>query len=57
MMDELLDRKSEIMEAIDNHRYTIFLLEDELEQIEEELAELHDQQRQAEDLAWRQMKL
>ena len=52
-----MKRYYEIQEEIDNHKHAIYLLEDELEQIIEELAEFNESDRQSEDIAWRQMKL
>jgi len=55
--ERLMKRYYEIQEEIDNHRHAIYLLEDELEQITEELEELNEGDRQSENIAWRQMKL
>ena len=56
-MDKLIERINEIDDLIIQHRQSIFLLREEAETIQDELFELHTQQRQAEDRAWRQMKL
>gem|GEM_PF-5681911 len=53
----LMKRYYEIQEEIDNHKHAIYLLEDELEQITEELEEFNECDRQSENIAWRQMKL
>jgi len=46
-----------IEDEIDNHKHSIFLLEDEQETLLDELREIQEQDRLAEDRAWRQMKL
>lgn len=56
-MDKLIERINEIGEQIDQHKHSIFLLEDEREQIERELVELYTKQRQADDRDWQNMKL
>lgn len=69
--DELLERRYEIknklenlklinsqmQEEIEENEQTIFFLESELENIEEELSDLKRQEHQAEDYDWRKMKL
>lgn len=55
--DRILERLSMIEDEIDNHKHSIFLLEDEQEHLLEELREIQEQDRLAEDRAWRQMKL
>ncbi len=57
-MDKLVERINEIDGLIDEHKQSIYLLEDEIEQIEDELVELYNtRQRLSEDIAWRQMKI
>lgn len=56
-MDKLVERINEIEDAINQLTHSIFLLEEERELIQETLSEIHIQQRQSEDRAWRQMKL
>lgn len=56
-MDKLIDRINEIGDEISQHQHSIFLLEDEREQIEGELVELYTKQRQADDRDWQKMKL
>ena len=55
--DKILERLSMIEDEIDNHKHSIFLLEDEQEALLDELREIQEQDRQAEDRAWRQMKI
>ena len=55
--DKILERISMIEDEIDNHKHSIFLLEDEQETLLDELREIQEQDRLAEDRAWRQMKL
>jgi flagellar motility protein MotE (MotC chaperone) len=55
--DKILERLSMIEDEIDNHKHSIYLLEDEQEHLLEELKEIQEQYRLAEDRAWRQMKL
>jgi hypothetical protein len=55
--DKLLERISMIEEEIDNHKYSIYLLEDEQETLLDELREIQEQDRLAEDRAWRNMKI
>jgi len=55
--DKILERLSMIEDEIDNHKHSIFLLEDEQEMLLDELREIQEQDRLAEDRAWRQMKL
>ena len=56
-MDKLIERLDEIDDLIIQHRQSIFLLREEAETIQDELFELHTQQRQSEDIAWRHMKI
>ncbi|NLL35654.1 MAG: hypothetical protein GX257_10190 [Clostridiales bacterium] len=56
-MDKIIDRINEIDDLINQHQYSIFLLEQEKETLLDELSELKREQRQAEKIAWRQMKL
>ncbi len=56
-MDKLIERINEIGDLINQHQHSIFLLEEEREQIEGELVELYTKQRRSEDIAWRQMKI
>lgn len=55
--DKILERLSMIEDEIDNHKHSIFLLEDEQEMLLDELREIQEQYRLAEDRAWRQMKI
>ena len=55
--DKILERLSMIEDEIDKHKRSFFLLEDEREHLLEELKEIQEQYRLAEDRAWRQMKL
>ena len=55
--DKILERINMIEEEIDNHKHSIFLLEDEQETLLDELREIQERDRLAEDRAWRQMKL
>ena len=55
--DKILERLSMIEGEIDNHEHTISLLEDEQEHLLEELKEIQERDRIAEDRAWRQMKI
>ena len=55
--DKILERISMIEDEIDNHKHSIFLLEDEQETLLDELREIQEQDRLAEDRVWRQMKL
>jgi phage shock protein A len=55
--DKILERISMIEDEIDKHEHTISLLEDEREALLDELREIQEQYRLAEDRAWRQMKL
>lgn len=56
-MDKLIDRINEIDGLIIQHQYSIFLLEEEKETLLDDLLKLQKKQRQAENIAWRQMKL
>ena len=53
----IIERLYMIEDEIDKHEHTISLLEDEQEHLLEELREIQEKDRQAEDRAWRQMKL
>mgnify|MGYP001126734089 CR=1 FL=1 len=53
----IIERLCMIEDEIDKHEHTISLLEDEQEHLLEELREIQEKDRQAEDRAWRQMKL
>lgn len=53
----IIERLCMIEDEIDKHEHTISLLEDEQEHLLEELREIQEQYRLAEDRAWRQMKL
>ena len=55
--DKILERINMIEDEIDNHEHSIYLLEEEQEHLLEELKEIQEQYRLAEDRAWRQMKL
>lgn len=55
--DKILERLSMIEDEIDKHKHLFFLLEDERETLLDELREIQEQDRIAEDRAWRQMKL
>ena len=55
--DKILERLSMIEDEIDKHKHWIYLLEDEQKHLLEELREIQEQDRLAEDRAWRQMKL
>ena len=55
--DKILERLSMIEDEIDNHKHSIFLLEDEQEALLDELREIQERDRLAEDRAWRQMKI
>ena len=55
--DKILERINMIEDEIDNHKHSIFLLEDEQETLLDELREIQEQDRLAEDRAWRNMKL
>lgn len=55
--DKILERLSVIEDEIDKHKHSIFLLEDEREALLDELREIQERDRLAEDRAWRQMKL
>ena len=55
--DKILERLSMIEDEIDKHKHSIYLLEDEQEHLLEELKEIQERYRLAEDRAWRQMKL
>ena len=54
--DKLLERISMIEDEINELEMNISILQDEQDSLLEELSELQNQQRQAEDIAWRQMK-
>ena len=54
--DKILERINMIEEEIDNHKHSIFLLEDEQEALLDELREIQEQDRLAEDRDWRHMK-
>ena len=56
-MDRIINRIYEIDDLINQHQHSIFLLEQEKEELLDELTELKREQRQAENIAWRQMKL
>ena len=57
-MDKLIERINEMNDLNNPAPQSIFLfLREEAETIQDELFELHTQQQQAEDRAWRQMKL
>ena len=53
----IIERLCMIEDEIDKHEHTISLLEDEQEHLLEELREIQEKDRQAEDRAWRQMKI
>ena len=55
--DKILERLSMIEDEIDKHKHSIYLLEEEQEHLLEELKEIQEQYRLAEDRAWRQMKI
>ena len=55
--DRILERLNMIEDEIDKHKHLIYLLEDEQEHLLEELREIKERDRIAEDRAWRQMKL
>ncbi len=54
---EILERINMIEEEIDNHKHSIYLLEDEQEHLLDELREIQEQDRLAEDRAWRNWDL
>lgn len=56
-MDGIIDRINEIDGLINQHQHSIFLLEEEKEMLLDDLSKLQKKQRQAEDIAWRQMKI
>lgn len=56
-MDDIIDRINEIDDLINQHQYSIFLLEQEKETLLDDLSKLQKEQHQAENIAWRQMKL
>jgi prefoldin subunit 5 len=56
-MDRIIDRINEIEDLINQHQYSIYLLEEEKEELLDELTELKREQHQAENISWRQMKL
>ena len=53
----IIERLYMIEDEIDKHKHSIYLLEDEQEHLLEELKEIQERDRIAEDRAWRQMKL
>ena len=55
--DKLLERINMIEDEINELEMNVSILKDEQDSLLEELRELQNQQRQAEDIAWRQMKL
>jgi len=55
--DKLLERINMIEDEINELEMNVSILQDEQDSLLEELRELQNQQRQAEDIAWRQMKL
>ena len=57
MTDKLIERINEIGDLISQHQHSIFLLEEELEMLLDDLSKLQEKQQQADDRAWRQMKL
>ncbi len=56
-MDRIINRIYEIEDLINQHQHSIFLLEQEKEELLDVLTELKREQHQAENIAWRQMKL
>lgn len=56
-MDKLIERFYEIEEQIDQHNHSIFLLEDEKMTLLYEVNYMQEQEKEAQDIAWRQMKL
>jgi preprotein translocase subunit SecD len=55
--DKILERINMIEDEINELEMNVSILKDEQDSLLEELRELQNQQRQAEDIAWRQMKL
>jgi preprotein translocase subunit SecD len=55
--DKLLERINMIEDEINELEMNVSILKDEQDSLLEELRELQNQQRQSEDIAWRQMKL
>jgi len=55
--DKILERLNMIEDEIDVLKHLIYLLEDEQEHLLEELREIQERDRLAEDRAWRQMKI
>ena len=55
--DKILERINMIEDEINELEMNISILKDEQDSLLEELRELQNQQRQAEDIAWRNMKL
>ena len=53
----IIERLYMIEDEIDVLKHLIYLLEDEQEHLLEELREIQEQDRLAEDRAWRQMKI
>lgn len=56
-MDKLIERIYEIEDAISQHQHSIFLLEDEKAMLMTEYHTIREREQEAEDRAWRQMKL
>ncbi len=57
MTDKLIDRINEIGDEISQHQHSIFLLEEELEMLLDDLSKLQEKQHQADDRDWQKMKL
>lgn len=56
-MDKLIDRLDEIDDLINQHQHSIFLLENEKNMLIDELDYMQEVEIEAQDTAWRQMKL
>ena len=56
-MDKLIERINQIGDLISQHQHSIFLLEEELEMLLDDLSKLQEKQHQADDGDWQRMKL
>lgn len=57
MTDKLIERINEIGDLISQHQHLIFLLEEEVDILLDDLSKLQEKQRQADNRDWRMMKL
>ena len=56
-MDKLIERINEIGDEISQHQHSIFLLEGEANTLIDELDYMKERETEAQDIAWRQMKI